>query len=109
MNLLQLQKEAYRIAYLRGQWSHDPNGVYRALRHLVSEIDELQEAFEEGENLTAIGLELADVVLCAASICERMKLDLTTLLDAKMSVNAHRIMSGKKHAERDSVYDETEE
>jgi NTP pyrophosphatase (non-canonical NTP hydrolase) len=106
MNLSDLQRDAFKIAVTRGQWpTVDDTTVINGLMHAVTELGEVfrelrhwrrpdriryTTVFGQPTKPEGIPIELADVVICVASIAEALDIDLASAVALKMAYNATR-------------------
>ena len=61
----------------------------RAVERAGEELQEAIDAFATGTT-TAVGVEIADVVICLNVAASKLGVDLQTLVDAKMKINRAR-------------------
>lgn len=102
INLKTLQIEAHRIAVERKQWHQTTSlpAIVKALNHLQNEASEALCAWREWYNNDApdtghIAEELADVVICAASVAHELGIDLSSAVKRKMAYNQARAKQGR--------------
>lgn len=109
MDLSQLQREAFATALAREQFPAHPTttDVCRALMHAVCELGEVFQELDRGvfnprqirydalfgqvEIPKGVPIELADVVICIASIAGALGIDLAGAVTQKLAVNRARI------------------
>ncbi|MGL4981688.1 MAG: hypothetical protein ACRC4W_02310 [Treponemataceae bacterium] len=98
IDLNEKSKECLAIARARGLRS------YNEVKHLASEVVELQEAISFWQKSTEdkyytgleeckknISMELADVIICAMSIAERKFINIEKAILEKIEINRSRI------------------
>lgn len=104
-NLLEIQKEAYRIAREHGFWDGpEQDNIPTKIALIHEEASEALKAFRQNDmelrwvdsadptvgKPEGFGVELADTVIRIADLAERLGIDLTELIWLKMAYNEGR-------------------
>ena len=102
MDISNLVNEAYHIAQQNGFYENKMKTVSDHLMHIVKEVSEAQEAYEENEDTygfyysgndqkpEGFSVELADIVILCASIAGHYGINLDYMIQEKLEYNKRR-------------------